>query len=53
MSFAIVSARRVMPLWFMSEKLGVGGQMILEAVCVMPLKMDNMVVKQGSVQREG
>ncbi len=32
MSFAIESARCVMALWFMSERLGV--QIILEAVCV-------------------
>ncbi len=50
-SFAVVSARRVMALWFMSERLGVGRQMILVAVCVMAvslflLLMVNMVKKQ-------
>ncbi len=49
MSFAIVSA---LAPWFMSERLGVGRQMILEAVCLMLgslflLRMVNMVKMQG------
>lgn len=32
MSFATVSARRVMAFWFMSESLGGGRPMILEAL---------------------
>lgn len=35
MSFAIVTARHVMALRFISDRLGVGKQMILETVCVM------------------
>ena len=34
-----VSARRVMALSFMPEKLDVERQIILEAVCVMPLSV--------------
>lgn len=50
MSFAIVSARHVTAVCFMSERLRVGRQMILEAVCVMPvslflLEMMNMLKK--------
>lgn len=52
MSFAIVSARRAMAPQFMSEKLGVGRQMIWEAACVLLvslflLEVVNMVKKQG------
>lgn len=35
MSFAIVSARSVLALSFISERSGVGRQMILESVCMM------------------
>lgn len=39
MSFAIVSARRVMTLWFLSARRVVGRQMTVEAVCVMPVSL--------------
>ena len=46
-SFAIVSARRVMTLWLISERLGVGRQMISEAACLFLLEVVDMVKTQG------
>ena len=58
MSFTILSARHVMALSFMSERLAVGKWVILDAACViLPglflLEMVNMVKKQGTTQQDG